>query len=442
MNCNECQENLVAYVEGLLDQQQGRDVRAHVQGCPTCRAEAAEIAGLRDRLTANGTSFTPGSVETVVMDRIARERASQLRKRAMRTKYGKTGWGLAAAAAVAAAFIIPWGGTNGGRATAAQVLARAIEGLSNLRSVRISANMRTLPRDNFELIGLDYPLLPIEMWKEYGDPPRWRVEKPGRVVVMDGQSSLLLIEPNHAARGGVNTGFVEWLKPLLDVDQVLEGELRLARAQGSDLELTHAEGEDGSRKLVVTVEAHAQGDFTNDWCKNKSISASDNRRIYRFDAETELLEHLEVWVHGDQQDVLVLDVTEIEYDAEIDESLFALDLPDDVVWFERPEVLPDNEAYAQMSPGEVARAFFEACAAEDWDEVLKFWATSSVEPRLRQYLGGLEIISIGEPFKSGRYPGWFVPYEIKITARGVTKKHNLAVRNDNPAKRYIVDGGI
>ena len=46
---------------------------------------------------------------------------------------------------------------------------------------------------------------------------------------------------------------------------------------------------------------------------------------------------------------------------------------------------------------------------------------------MKQYLGGIEIISIGEPFKSFGYRGRFVPYEIKLK---------------NPAKRWIVDGGI
>ena len=51
------------------------------------------------------------------------------------------------------------------------------------------------------------------------------------------------------------------------------------------------------------------------------------------------------------------------------------------------------------------------------------------------------IVEIGEPFRSGSYPGWFVPYEIKLWT-GETRKFNLAVRNDNPARRYIVDGGF
>jgi hypothetical protein len=326
---------------------------------------------------------------------------------------------------------------------AADVLADAARAIANLRSVYIKSQIRTIPHDNFELIGLNYDFVPNEMWKEFDGTiqGKWRIEKPGRVVVMDGQSSFLLIRPNYAVEGGINTGFVGWLKPLLDVDKVLDSEIKLAQKQDSELQLTHETGTDGKDKLVVSVEAKAQGDFTNDWLKNKSISTSDNLRVYTFDAETNLLEALNVYVHTDQKDVMVLQITDIQYNIEIDPSLFTLELPEDVIWHEEPKQLADNEKYEQMGPKETAQAFFDACAAENWDEFLKFWTASEVDPQIKDYLGGLEIISIGKPFKSGLYPGWFVPYEIELKS-GVVKKHNLAVRNDNPAQRYIVDGGI
>lgn len=349
----------------------------------------------------------------------------------------------AAAIIVIAALSITFWHKSIPTASAAQVLAEAAEATENLRSVHIKAQVRTIPHDNFELIGLDYDFVPNEMWKEFDGTPegKWRIEKPGRIVVMDGNSSLLLIKPNRAAKGGVHTGFVGWLQPLLDVDKVLDSELRLAQAQSSELLLTHGQGPDGRDKLIVTVEALAQGDFTNDWLKNKSIPASDNCRIYTFDAQTKLLEGLEVYVHTEKEDVLVLKITDIEYNVEINPSLFALALPQDVIWYGEPKELADNLKYQQMTPKETAMAFFQACAREDWDEFLKFWSASAVDQQLKDYLGGLEIVSIGEPFKSGLYPGWFVPYEIKFK-NGYTKKMNLAVRNDNPARRYVVDGGI
>ncbi len=92
-----------------------------------------------------------------------------------------------------------------------------------------------------------------------------------------------------------------------------------------------------------------------------------------------------------------------------------------------------------MTPKQAARAFFEACGKKDWDEVQKF--CSPCDRRLRAYLGGLQIVSLGTPFQSKGYGGWFIPYEIKLKD-GTVKKWNLAMRKDNPAKRYVVDGGI
>jgi hypothetical protein len=51
------------------------------------------------------------------------------------------------------------------------------------------------------------------------------------------------------------------------------------------------------------------------------------------------------------------------------------------------------------------------------------------------------VVKLGEPFQSAPYEGWFVPYEIQLSD-GTTHKNNLALRNDNPAKRWVVDGGL
>lgn len=61
--------------------------------------------------------------------------------------------------------------------------------------------------------------------------------------------------------------------------------------------------------------------------------------------------------------------------------------------------------------------------------------------KLKNIYGGLELISLGEPFKSGLFPGEFVPYKIRLKS-GEIKEFNLALRNDNPTKTWKIDGGI
>jgi hypothetical protein len=106
-----------------------------------------------------------------------------------------------------------------------------------------------------------------------------------------------------------------------------------------------------------------------------------------------------------------------------------------------PQILPDNEKYEKMEPKEMAIALGNACTREDWGEALKFVPLVDFPPRMKTRFGGLQIISIGEPFKSDKYPGWYIPYEIKLKD-GSVEKGNMRIRNDNPAKRWIVDGGF
>lgn len=333
-------------------------------------------------------------------------------------------------------------------ATAAEFLTEAIKVVSNLHSIHIKARIRDLPQDNFQHIKLEHDFVPFEMWKSIDDTGvlRWRIEKPLRVAVMDGEYATMLIR-NMFAFSGRCPDFqcydLNWCGQLMNVEGLIESVL-LQTQQRKDAELLmYHQIINGKDTLIVESDFLAQGDYTNDYLKNKFISASGHTRIYYFDPKTRLLEGFEIIVHThtDTKDVLAFEITDIEYNVDIDPSVFTLELPDDVVWDKEMEILPDNEKYAQMTPKKAATVFFQACADEDWEEFLKFWPMSTVPQELKKFLGGLEIISIGEPFKSGNYGGWFVPYEIKLK-EGYIKKHNLAVRNDNKAKRWEVDGGI
>ncbi len=112
------------------------------------------------------------------------------------------------------------------------------------------------------------------------------------------------------------------------------------------------------------------------------------------------------------------------------------------------KTLPNNENYASITAEQAARTFLEACSRKDWDEAGKFM--SYLDERMKAYLGGLKIVSLGDSFTAENYPGGlapkdypgrFVPYEIQLI-NGSVKKWNLAIRKDNPAGRWQVDGGI
>jgi len=455
MNCAEYRELLVGYIEGLLDDNLNQAVKSHVDICAECRKELEQVSLLQKRLVANGASHGQNDLENAVIDRIVREQALNLRK-ANQDKHQVNIWRLimrspitklAAAAVILVAIVVSatlWNRTiPTASASAVQVLTDAAKAVEGVKSIHIKAKMRTPPRHNMGMIGLEYDFVPIEMWKEVNEAGilRWRIEKPGRVIVTNADSTIMFIRPNRAVkeRPCPIGSFDTWYGHIMNVDGLIDNALKTTMNRASDQLCMRNEVVKEGTELVIEIESTTQGDYTNDYFKNMFISDSDNKKVYYFDAETKLLKGFEVFVHTDKGDVLIFEVNEIEYNPQLDDGLFTLELPKDVIWEEQPKDVGDK--YRQLTPKQMAEAFFKACSEENWDEFLKFWTMSAVDDDLKSYLGGLQVISLGEPFKSGNYPGWFVPYEIKMK-NGTVRKANLSVRNDNPAKRYVFDGGI
>ncbi len=97
-------------------------------------------------------------------------------------------------------------------------------------------------------------------------------------------------------------------------------------------------------------------------------------------------------------------------------------------------------APAFSGPREAAVFFFDSFSREDWQAVKQVLPVTNVPENAKASYGGLTVVTVGEAFRSGIYPGWFVPYQIRLRD-GQLKQHKLAVRNDNPQQRWMVDGG-
>ncbi len=79
MNCTECKELLVAYVEGLLDESQKQAVAEHMKDCASCRSQGREMTDLHDRLVRNGKVLAQSNLENDVMNKIVREQNVRLK---------------------------------------------------------------------------------------------------------------------------------------------------------------------------------------------------------------------------------------------------------------------------------------------------------------------------------------------------------------------------
>jgi hypothetical protein len=80
MKCAKFKDNLIAYVEGLLEESAREAMEEHLKSCEDCRRELSEVSELHNKLVENGNRFAGADYENDVMDRIVREQTFKLRK--------------------------------------------------------------------------------------------------------------------------------------------------------------------------------------------------------------------------------------------------------------------------------------------------------------------------------------------------------------------------
>lgn len=165
MNCAQCRELLVAYLDGLLDESQKQTVEGHVKACETCRTDLQGLQTLQRRLVDSGQAVAQISVEEEVMNRIIREQSARLksasqagrglvpRRRLMKSSVVK----MAVAAAVVLAVlggIFLWTGTKSGVALA-DVLAKVeqVQAFVYQMTMHIEGQMQGAKPSNTDMSG-------------------------------------------------------------------------------------------------------------------------------------------------------------------------------------------------------------------------------------------------------------------------------------------------
>jgi anti-sigma factor RsiW len=165
MNCAECQELLVAGLEGLLKGSQKQTVVEHLKTCQACRAEFKGLQTLRQRLVGNGKALAQGSLEDEVMNRIIREQnvrlksAGQagvglhLRRLIMRSSIVKMAVAAAVVLAVAGGLFL-WTGTKSGVALA-DVLAKVeqVQAFMYQMTMHTKGQMQGVPTGEMDMKG-------------------------------------------------------------------------------------------------------------------------------------------------------------------------------------------------------------------------------------------------------------------------------------------------
>lgn len=138
MNCTQCRESLVSYLE-KVPSAPAAEIERHLAECDACRSDAAAICALRDRMVRLGEAAgIAASIEQPVMDRIAQHvREKQEGKPMMitRKRFFSHPWRLSAAsivfaALIGAALILVGRGNR-------YAFAQTVEAQRNVRSVHV-----------------------------------------------------------------------------------------------------------------------------------------------------------------------------------------------------------------------------------------------------------------------------------------------------------------
>jgi outer membrane lipoprotein-sorting protein len=447
MSCNYLTENISDLFDDNITKDRKDEILSHVSTCTDCAGELAKVNRVIAQIKP-GVQIRASETlkDRVIQTIIQSETQTNKNKGRILTMMNPTWKKITAIAAVLIIVfaMIPlishFNGSNGDARAANSLIDKSIKAMAGVSSVYMNFDVRTAPGDNFEYIDIHSGFVNHKLWRVMGDPGKWKIEKPGRIVVMDGEKQYMYIAgPQTAIVGSTDASFVEWMKIFLDPQKLLEKEKGFAAKYKAGYETVEKDS-----TLILTVKAKAIGDFKNDYLLNSSVPESDNRRVYTFDKATKRLISFEVFIETGTTEVQIIKVNEIRYDQNIPPSTFAITLPDNVKWVDARELMGGKTGITATTPEQVARMFFEACSKEDWqafDQLMPGLMQSGNAKEIREMVGGLTVISIGKAFKSGQYPGDFVPYEIKFKS-GDTKKQNLAVRNDNPQKRWTVDGGF
>ncbi len=447
MDCEKCKLEIIELFDKNVTSDLEARILEHIEHCPECYNEYKSILDIIEILKPQQLPETPFLLKQNIMNQLKMEENEMTTKKSRIIRLSNRAKKLLSVAAVLALTMLALpiidhntNLFNRSVKAANNLIEKSIRAAQQVKSMVITLYVRTLEDDNFSLVGTDYKMVKHSIYKSFEYPEKWRVEKPGRIVVFDGENQYLhIIKAQEFMKASRSFNILEGFDILLEPDRIMMREQSTLNKYGSKLQMEEKDG-----LVYLTITSKAQGNFLNDYNRNSSIIESDNRREYVFDKETNLLKGLKVFIIDGKKETLILESESIEYNTSIDPLLYAVNIPTGVA-FRDLTLIPESDIFKNISSKRAAELFFNGLANSDWDLVGQTYATfhgktERVE-KLKDTLGGLKLVKLGEPFKSGLYAGEYVPYEIRLKS-GKTIRHNLALRNDNPNKVWLVDGGF
>lgn len=427
-----------------LNTNEKEEIMQHMDSCPECAQELKDMNHLFAVLTPTIRINDSNNFKTKIMNKIN----SSIEKEAIQDNVSKRNFfirisGIAAVLAIAFAVVFFLKPQFFSQANAAQsILDKSIAALSKITSMQMQLKVRSLPGENFDMIDLNVDFIDYKIMKKFEIPEKWRIEKPELIAVMDGQKLYRYSTGTGLGQiANPDAGLVSWMRIFLDPEMILESEKKFSDKHKAKYKISKTETE-----TILSVAANALGNFKNPYLLNKSIQESKNRRVYHFDIATDRLKAVEIYVEDHGKEIRVLEITEIVYDLPLSDTLFEADINSPgISWVDlnKKNQLPDAEDLPKTAEG-VSDLWWNSLSKENWETACKLYPDIDKSSRYNEFktaYGGLKIIKLGKSFKSGQYKGVFIPYEVELKS-GEKLNGNVALTNDNYARRWVIDGGI
>ena len=379
MNCRQCQDQLVAYIEELLDDSERRDMQVHLKDCQMCRRELDGVRQLCGRLVRSLEDAPAVSMDRQVMNGINQRKADQLRRSQMIRRYRFIGTAAAAAAAVAAAVLIV--SILDRSVRPAYAFADTVQAYRAVRSIHLQLELGP-PKagraecwaefaDNGQLLRLRSD------WSASSDGPKIVAWEADRAAIWLKKKNFLIELKYPAAE----------IKPLefLDPKVAVENLYRMETDGKATIEAVEPHGDEGPIRLHIN---HLDDLSRQDECL---VDPASNL----------LLEMTWYKTEGEKRRLLAR-FTFLDHNEPIDPRVFKLEVPEDVVrldWITSEIGLPQGKMTEQEIAVELTRRFFEALIARDHATAGRLYAGIPAEVMEKAYAKSrfLRIVSINAP---------------------------------------------
>jgi hypothetical protein len=446
MNCKFIHDRIADLFDGSLAAGEREKLMAHIESCEDCKLHYREITNLAGMISSTNRPVARKGFSDSLVHEIRKEikQDSPGIPKEINEFPWKKAFGIAASvllfAAIALSIILV--SVRNPAVAAEKLINRSLLAMLEMKSVQMTFSIRTREHENIDFIDPRGGFLECRLWKTFGNPPKWRMEKAGRMVLMDGTDQYMVTSGSgYVLKGSSEIGFVNWMKIFLDPAKLLESEKEFARSHDASCRIDEKEG-----KIVLTIKAKAIGNFRNTFALNSSVAESNNTRTYTFNKATMLPESLEVTLEDGSQQIPVIRLEQITYNQPVPDSLLRYIPVNDIPVIPVSSMDSINRGgIRNVSSEEAARIFFYSISARDARQLgrllpVEALSGGNVLNSIIKAYAGTRLEKLGPSFRSGLYPGDFVPYVLRLPS-GDTASGNLALRRDNTSHVWNVDGG-